>query len=496
MRNIILLILFWSINISAQEKKKIQLINANRIISSEMKHPDYWLYTGKVSFSHEGSVMNCDSAYHYKKYNKITAFGKIQINKGDTILIKGQKLIYDGNKKIAKINGNVSLKDQYTHLTTEKITYDLKEDQAYYNTSGKVIEKKHVLYSKKGRYIAKSYLFHFEDDVNISGSDYKIETDTLIYNSKTKKVFFIGPSFIYSEENTIYCENGWHNLKSDISQFNNNAHIKSERYIIKGDSLFYDKNKRYGKAINNISIIDTINDLIIHGNIAEYFEENERLEVTEKPSLIILFDKDTLFIEAKKFISKNNNSHQEILAYNHVKIFKNNMQAICDSMYYNLDDSIILLYYNPVLWVNDIQFCADTTMIKLENGEINKIYFCSNSIIVEKADSIHYNQIKGQKMIGFFVKNSMKYLDVLGNGESLFLVEDDQKKKIGFNKTISSNIQIKIKKKKISSIVYKKLPEEVTIPFQEMKEKDLYLNGFSWQIEKKPERRNYLKNNL
>ena len=39
-----------------------------------------------------------------------------------------------------------------------------------------------------------------------------------------------------------------------------------ENKIIKGDSLFYDRNKSYGKAINNISMIDTLNKIIVNGN--------------------------------------------------------------------------------------------------------------------------------------------------------------------------------------------------------------------------------------
>ena len=44
--------------------------------------------------------MNCDYSHHYVKKNKMIAFKNVLINQGDTLTVKGQKLIYDGNNNL------------------------------------------------------------------------------------------------------------------------------------------------------------------------------------------------------------------------------------------------------------------------------------------------------------------------------------------------------------------------------------------------------------
>ena len=88
--------------------------------------------------------------------------------------------------------------------------------------------------------------------------DYKIITDIMHYNSNCEVTYFFGPSFIISDTKTIYCENGWYNTKTDIAQFRKNSYITTDNYLLKGDSLYYNKNKQYGKAYSNVELIDTV----------------------------------------------------------------------------------------------------------------------------------------------------------------------------------------------------------------------------------------------
>ena len=389
-----ILIMIISINSHAQKNTRINLINSDQIISNK-KHPDYWLYKGNVSFEHDNTLMTCDSAHHYKKENKMIAFGKVIIN-NKTLNIKGAQLIYNGNTKSAQINNEVILRDEHATLTTSEIIYEIEENTAFYPYKGKIIDGNIILNSKQGSYNTKSNNFYFKNDVHVQAENYTVETDTLIYNSKRKTSYFIGPSFIFSDQNTIYCENGWYNTNTDICQFQENSYIKDEHNIIKGDSLFYDRNKGYGKAIKNITMIDSINNLIINGDLAEYYEKDNKMEVQEKALLNIISEDDTLFINAQRFVNINNNKDDYILAYDKVKIYKKNVQGICDSLYYNIKDSIIQLFNKPTLWSNDIQINADSIDIMISNKKINKMHLYPNPIIISPADSIDFNQISAK----------------------------------------------------------------------------------------------------
>ena len=90
------------------------------------------------------------------------------------------------------------------------------------------------------------------------------------YNTSSKTTYFFGPSFIISKDKKIYCENGWYNTQSDISQFNKNAYLWTGDRCLSGDSLYYDRNRGYGLAIRNVAILDTFNDYIVSGHLAEF----------------------------------------------------------------------------------------------------------------------------------------------------------------------------------------------------------------------------------
>ena len=116
-----ILLVFLSVNLHAQDSKKIEILNADNTFANTHIHPDYWRLIGNVSFWHNNAIMTCDSAYHYTSKNKMKAFGKIKINQGDSIIMTGENLTYFGSENKADIKGSVVLIDKQMTLKTEQI---------------------------------------------------------------------------------------------------------------------------------------------------------------------------------------------------------------------------------------------------------------------------------------------------------------------------------------------------------------------------------------
>tara|TARA_B100001142_G_scaffold330401_1_gene399382 strand:- start:53994 stop:55487 length:1494 start_codon:yes stop_codon:yes gene_type:complete len=485
-----ILLVILSISLNAQTSKKIEILNADNTIANTNKHPDYWRLIGNVSFKHNNALMHCDSAYHYANEDKMKAFGKVIINQGDSITLIGKKLIYFGKKNNAEINGNVILIDKHMTLKTEKILYNLKTNIALYPNAGTIIDNEKTINSKKGSYYSNTHKFIFTDSVTVIAKDYNIFTDNMHYNSKSELSYFFGPSNIISKNKTIYCENGWYNTKTDIAQFKKNAIITTDNYILKGDSLFYNKNKGYGIAINNVEVIDTVENTTIFGGFAEYFEREEFVEITQNPMLQILFTDDTLFMHANKFVSQQKIGNKKILAYNKVKFFKPDFQGKCDSLSYHFTDSIIQMYRRPILWSNEYQITADSLNFLVSHGKIEKLFLKPNPIIIVQEDSLDYNQIKGKNMIAYFSENKIKKMNIKGNGQSIFIVKDEEtEEKIGVNYTECTDLILYFKDNKLKTLNYEIKPNSITTPYEEVKEKDRYLKGFEWRGNEQPKRK-------
>ena len=75
--------------------------------------------------------------------------------------------------------------------------------------------------------------FISRSNVKVNSKKYSVETDTLNYNSINKTSYFLGPTYIFSENNTIYCENGWYNNITNKSQFRENLYITNGKTTCK-----------------------------------------------------------------------------------------------------------------------------------------------------------------------------------------------------------------------------------------------------------------------
>ena len=144
------------------------------------------------------------------------------------------------------------------------------------------------------------------------------------------------------------------------------------------------------------------------------------------------------------------------------------------------------MFHNPIIWVEKFQITADSIQFLVCNNEIRKMYLASKPIIINKQDSIDFNQIKGKKMVGQFKANKLYKMDVSGNGQSIFLVKDDSEKKIGINNTYCTDLTLYFEKNKLENINYQKKPNSKTIPYNEITEEDQYLRGFIWREKERP----------
>jgi len=178
-----------------------------------------------------------------------------------------------------------------------------------------------------------------------------------------------------------------------------------------------------------------------------------------------------------------------IKAYHGVKIFKTNIQAKTDSLFYTSADSTLRCYSNPIIWSEGSQQVGDTIFVQFKNKKLNNLQAFRNAFLVNTpADSLRFNQIKGRLMTGFFYNGKLKNLYVDGNAESIYYTQDDSTKVYKeMNQTLSSRIKFIFKDKEnaIEDIVYIKGVEGALNPENTIA-KDHVLKGFSWKPTERP----------
>ena len=499
-----LIVLISTARVNSQKPEKIELVNADVSEFDEAINANATRLLGNVIFRHQNATMFCDSAYLYRNENRLEAFNNIKIKQGDSLDLTGKRLLYNGDTKMAQVFDDVVMKDRKMTLSTSQLDYDMKNDIAFYTDSAHIVDGENILTSKLGYFYSDTHDLYFRTNVLLVNPKYTMNCDTLKYNTLSKTAYFLGPTYIHSTDNIIYCENGWYNTETQKSNFKTNSYLQTKEQKLKGDSVNYDRNKGIGKVYGNVLIEDTTNNLLINGDYGEYHELTDSSWVTGHAMMTQIYDGDSLFLHGDTLLAigtGNEDSTQisqkkkNLYAFHKVKLFKKDLQGVCDSLVYNQSDSTIRLYNLPVLWSGLNQLTADTITLQTSNSEISNIFLINNSFISAKADSdttesidsTRYNQIRGKNMTGFLQENKLYKINVNGNGQTIYYAKNNKQKNFAVNRAECSDLVIYIEENKVKSITLLNEPDGTLYPIRQLSISELRLKGFSWFGQKRPQ---------
>jgi lipopolysaccharide export system protein LptA len=479
---------------SQTKTKEVEIINADFLKMQEVEGKKFTYLVGNVALKQDEMLMWCDSAILDKETNSVDAFGRVHIQQ-DTVDSYSNYLKYDGNSKFATLRGKARLSNKSMNLYTEELFYDSKNKVSYYLNDGKVVKDSTVITSKKGYYYKSSNEVFFNDSVVIVDPNYNLTSDTLKYNTTSKVSTFFGNTIIINKNSRIECNNGWYDSQHDVSSFGMNTVVVNPPQRLVGDSLYYERFRGFGKAIGNFVWVDSSMETEIHGQYGEFIDSQQFIMATQKPLLIHKMDKDSLFLTADTLKSMNKSKQDTVkffYAYHKARMFMKDMQGVCDSLFYSFEDSTFRMYYDPVIWSDNIQISGDTAFLHTKNKKADKFEIYKSGFIISPSGTKYFDQIKGINIFGYFEDNEMRKVDVIGNAESLYFGKDERDKYVGNNKALSVNIAIYFKEKKIDKIVFIKKPEAVFTPMKMLTKEQYHLKDFKWQIERKPKSREEL----
>lgn len=480
--------------IFAQEKQKVDIQSGYLEIRPEF--PDAAIYTkdetGQVYITHEGIEMWCDQAFVYTKKNFVKAYGDVRITQGDTMSMNSKYAEYNGNTQFAFASGNVVLTEPKTTLQTDTLYFNKIKQQAYYRTGGTVRDSSSVLTSKAGRYFAESKKYEFLSDVKIVNPKYVVNSSQLDFFSETGGAYLYGPSTIVSETSTIYCERGYYDTRSDKGYFVKNSRVDYENRTLYGDSIYFDQNKSFASATNNIRVIDTINQSFIRGHYAEVFRDKDSVFITKRAVAITVKDFDSIYVHADTLQITGKPENRIVKGFYRARLFKPGnleeepMSGKCDSIYVDEKRGITKLLRKPVLWSGENQITGDTIHI-LSNtvtDELDTLKVFNNAFLIQK-DSIGYNQVKGERLTGLFTKNELDTVNIDKNAQVIYFSRNDNEELVGIDHTLASSIQMYLENQEVTGIRFiKRVPGKMYPPSKFPKNARI-LPGFEWRGEER-----------
>ncbi|WP_171032492.1 OstA-like protein [Winogradskyella algicola] len=493
----------------AQEKQKITIEYAG-IATSDSEIEDGALVflrdeSQQVHFIHKGVNMWCDKAVYFEDQDYIEAYSNVNMKQGDSINMVAKYIDYSGKTEIAVAKGDVVLTEPNSVLTTDKLYFDRTRQLAYYNTSGKVVrDSSGTITSQIGRYYMNAKKYQFTKDVVLVNPDYTLNTERLDFFPDNGHAYLFGPSTIVGEESNIYTERGFYDTNDNTGYFQRNAKIDYDNRTIEGDSIYFDRDRSFASATNNITVTDTINNSIVKGHYAEVWRDKDSVFITKRALAITVQEKDSVYLHADTLMVTGKEDHRITRAYYNARLYKSDLAGKADSIHVDhktgLTELINLSRYSstdafatarkPVLWNIGNQMTGDTIHLisNTETEKLDSLKVFNNAFLVSK-DTISedgYNQIKGQRLIGLFRDNELYNVDIIKNAETIRYMRNETNELIGIQKSKSGSINIQIVEQAIEEVRFINQIDGNIFPEPDFPRNARRLRGFDWRGEERP----------
>lgn len=174
-------------------------------------------------------------------------------------------------------------------------------------------------------------------------------------------------------------------------------------------------------------------------------------------------------------------------AYHNVRIYKSDVQVLCDSLLFNSIDSIARLFDAPVLWYEiESQITADSMQFLMRNGTLDKgLLFANCFVISEEEPGQYYHQIKSPEMIGYFKDGQIARFDALGGVTAMFYVAEDSVVTT-MNQKECRIMTGRMKDGQVQRILYTENITSDVYPVRDLTPEMMTLRNFNWMPDMRP----------
>ena len=468
------------------EDTRVYLVHADVLHFDQMLNPDATILNGKVHFTHQGARLYCDSAYFYEASNSFEAFGHVRMYQGDTLSLVSDYAYYDGNEQMARARYNVVLKHRKTTLYTDSLDFDRLYDNAYFFEGGKMVDGKTTLTSDWGEYNTKTKMSVFNYDVKMKNPDFFLTTDTLYYDTHNSMAHIVGPSDITSGDNHIYSEQGYYDTKLERARLMNRSVLNNNGKMLVGDSVYYDSRMGFSQAFFNVVYVDSINRNKLTGNYGEYYENTGFALCTDSAVAIDYSQGDSLFMHADTFkiVTFNidtDSMYRKIHAFHHVRAYRRDVQAVCDSLVYNFLDSCMTLHRDPIMWNNGQQLVGDIVHVYMRDSVIDHAHIVGNAFSIQqlKTDTACYNQLSSREMFAYFIDGEIHEGRAKDNVLIGYFFEEGDSVPIIYNYQETSELRMFFKNRKVDRVWTPKTTGTM-YPLNQIPADRRRLPGFMW----------------
>lgn len=450
----------------------------------------------KVATYFEGATLTNDSTqltskrgYYYVDQEE--AYFKDSVVVVDPrFVLRSDTLKFNTTSKTVFFLGPTLISADSSRIYCEAGFYDTENNVAEFQEDAQYIKGKQKAVADIIRYDGARKEYLLEGNASFVEEDRKAQADTIRYDEVRDKTFLMGNATYQDSEQNIAADEIVYDAKNEVYSTKGRSRIVDPPQILLADQVDYSEENGLGIAKGNVIWQDTSAKLTIVCEQADYDRKTDYLKASGgrdgRPMLISVLEGDSLFMTSDTLLSVredtiSTDSSRALLAYRDVRIYKSDLQALCDSLTYTSSDSMFRFFYAPIIWSDTSQFIADTIHMKLRDEKLDRIFLYNNAFIINSPDELFFNQVKGKNIVATFEEDELRKMDVSGNAESVYYAIDELGGYVGVNKTICSDMVLLFGNNQVEQIKFLSSPQATLHPMKQVDHNSLKIKGFNWQ---------------
>jgi hypothetical protein len=410
--------------------------------------------------------------------------------KNDNFVLTSDTLGYNTNTRIAVITGPSEIDNGNNHITSTLGYYYTNEDQAQ-------LMERSVLFNDNYRMVGDSLFYdraggYGEAFRNVIMDDFKdqcrLTGEYAYYNEVVDSAYATGKAIAidYSQGDSLFIHADTLALTTHLippppeeqkekekkKPTPHSSRSSSESLHILPDSL------EIPEAPDSLGMSDSLSLRSIH-------EDDYLQHITDS---IVLPQDTTILASSTLSLSQDtippeptDSTYRIIKGYHKVRMYRSDIQAVCDSLVFNTLDSCITMYYDPIIWNGGQQVLGEKILIYLNDSTIEWAHIQEQALVVEQLDSIHFNQISGREIKAYFKDGEIDHTDVIGNVLVVYYYQEEGGKElVGLNTTEASNLTAYMVDRQMEKLLITKKSNGVFYPILQIPPDKMKLPTFGW----------------
>jgi len=465
--------------------------------------------TNKIATYTNGATMTNGKSQIVSRRGYYVVEEKEVYLKGDVVVtdpeftIRTDTMTFNTEAQLVRFVAPTLISQRGSKIYTERGFYDMTNDFAEFDQNPQYEKDGQIGRARKMRYEGNLKEYTLEGDAHIEDPKKGeiADADVIRYNAENEKTLLRGNAHFRDSTRDIQGAEIRYDSRNKIYQLAGRGRVSDPPNIIEADTLDFNDVLGNGLALGSVIWQDTSSDYTVLSWRMDYNKKSQYLNAFGgfgeegaggRPMMKSLIDRDTLFMSADTLTSFKPDSASDVrqlYAHRDVRIFKSDLQAVCDSLTFSSADSIFWFYKIdtlPVIWSDTSQFSGDTIRMLLKNNKLDRMWLRQNSLVINSEDGLLFNQIKGRNTTAFFRDDEVREMLVEGNAQAVYYALDDQRAYIGLNETACSEMRLYFGDNKVESIKFYQQPSGKFIPMKQAGKETKKLEGFFWDQKRRP----------